>query len=312
MNASAQKRILVIKLGALGDFIQALGPMAAIRRHHADAHITLLTTKAFETLARACGYFDDVWLDSRPKWHNVKGWLALRARFNDGSFVRVYDLQNNDRTSCYLKLFSPRPEWVGVAKGASHRNTSSERTKGNAFDGHVQTLALAGVKDVSVDRLEWMTGAQGFELQTPYVLVVPGSAPSRPEKRWPQDCYAGLCKTLVVHGYTPVLIGTRDEQETLSAIQSSVPQVVNLCGQTKLTDIPALARSAYGAIGNDTGPMHLIAPTGCASIILFSKASNPKRHAPLGQHVITMQKPDLSNLSVDEVWKIFELQHAPS
>ena len=42
------QRILVIKLGALGDFIYALGPMAAIRRHHKDARITLLTTAPFE------------------------------------------------------------------------------------------------------------------------------------------------------------------------------------------------------------------------------------------------------------------------
>ena len=45
--------VLVIKLGALGDFVQALGPFAAIRRHHADARVTLLTTASYEELARA-------------------------------------------------------------------------------------------------------------------------------------------------------------------------------------------------------------------------------------------------------------------
>ncbi|HAK62204.1 MAG TPA: ADP-heptose--LPS heptosyltransferase, partial [Alphaproteobacteria bacterium] len=39
-----KQRILVIKLGALGDFILAMGPFKAIRHHHAGAHITLLTT----------------------------------------------------------------------------------------------------------------------------------------------------------------------------------------------------------------------------------------------------------------------------
>src|SRR6266568_4059670 len=46
-------RILVIKLGALGDFVQALGPAAAIRAHHPEAAITLLTTAPFAELARA-------------------------------------------------------------------------------------------------------------------------------------------------------------------------------------------------------------------------------------------------------------------
>ena len=64
--ATQNEKILVIKLGALGDFIQALGPMAAIRKHHPDAHITILTTKPFENFAKDCGYFDEIWLDERP------------------------------------------------------------------------------------------------------------------------------------------------------------------------------------------------------------------------------------------------------
>ena len=113
-----KQKILVIKLSALGDFIQALGPMAAIREHHKDAHITILTTRAFEGFARKCGYFDEVWLDTRPKLLNFKGWATLRKRLNDGKFTRVYDLQNNDRTNFYFKLFKNKPEWIGAAPGA--------------------------------------------------------------------------------------------------------------------------------------------------------------------------------------------------
>ncbi|SVC64277.1 uncharacterized protein METZ01_LOCUS317131, partial [marine metagenome] len=49
--------ILVIKLGALGDFIQACGPFKAIREHHSGAKITLLTTKPFASIAVASNYF---------------------------------------------------------------------------------------------------------------------------------------------------------------------------------------------------------------------------------------------------------------
>ena len=51
-------RILVIKLAALGDFAQAIGPFAAIRRHHGDtasALVTLLTTAPYAPLAEAGG-----------------------------------------------------------------------------------------------------------------------------------------------------------------------------------------------------------------------------------------------------------------
>ena len=60
-------RILVIKLGALGDFAQAFGPFAAIRAHHPGAEITLLTTPPFAPLARQAPWFDQVWENGRPR-----------------------------------------------------------------------------------------------------------------------------------------------------------------------------------------------------------------------------------------------------
>ena len=306
---AGRSRILVIKLGALGDFVQALGPMAAIRRHHPDAHITLLTTSAFESLARQCGYFDDVWIDSRPRWHNPCGWLSLRKKLNAGGFARVYDLQNNDRTAFYLRLFSPRPEWVGAARGASHRNASQDRSAGKAFAGHVQTLALAGIHGVAVDDLRWMKATHDFSiLPNPYVLAVIGASPHHPQKRWPH--FGEFCRLLSEHNLTPVLVGGPDEKRMAAEIMGNAPSAIDLTGQTSLSDLPALAMNAAGCIGNDTGPMHLIAPTGCRSLVLFSGASNPKRHAPLGDHVATLQKENLEELSPDEVWRVFKDQLA--
>ena len=106
--------------------------MHAIRRHHPKAKITLLTTKPFENIAKESNYFDNIILDERPKFYQLSQWLCLRKKLNQEKFSRVYDLQNNDRTSFYFKLFSPKPEWVGTVKGASHRNTSPKRTEGGS------------------------------------------------------------------------------------------------------------------------------------------------------------------------------------
>lgn len=302
--------ILVIKLGALGDFIQALGPMAAIRKHHPDSNITLMTTKPYLELAQASGYFDRILIDHRPKFFEISKWMSLRRQLNAEHYVRVYDLQNNDRTSFYLRLFSPQPQWVGVAMGASHRNISPLRTVGLAFGGHKQTLALAGINNVQIDRMEWVKGRDHFEgLGKPYVLLVAGSAASRPEKRWPSKYYVAIANKLIASGFQPVLIGTAAEQETNDTIQAGCPSALNLCGQTDLFDVIALGRNASGAIGNDTGPMHMIAPTGIPTIVLFSGSSNPKRHAPKGHDVITIQKDDLEDLPVESVWKAFTAQH---
>ena len=58
--------ILVIRLGALGDFVLSSGPFQAIRAFHPDAHIVLLTTAPYEELARAGGWFDEIWLEPAP------------------------------------------------------------------------------------------------------------------------------------------------------------------------------------------------------------------------------------------------------
>jgi ADP-heptose:LPS heptosyltransferase len=302
------EKILVIKLGALGDFVQSLGPMRAIRHHHKNAHITLLTTAPFQKLAKESGYFNDIIIDCRPKFFQLSKWYTLHEQLNDPKFSHVYDLQNNDRTEFYLKLFSQKPIWVGAAKGATIRNNLPERTQGLAFHGHVQTLALAGINNVEIDRMEWVKGNADYNgLKKPYILLVPGSAPSRPEKRWPAEHYASLASIIFENGFQPVLIGTDAERAVTDEITMHAPCALNLTGQTSLFDIVALARDAAGAIGNDTGPMHMIAPTAIPTLVLFSQHSNPKRHAPIGAHVKTIREDNLKDLSPQTVWNEFQI-----
>jgi len=306
------EKILIIKLGALGDFIQALGPIAAIRKAHPKAHITILTTKPFKGFAEDCGYFDAIWLDDRPKLMNIGSWVSLRKKLNAGHFTRVYDLQNNDRTNFYFKLFNPKPEWSGTASGASHRNTSPDRTAGHAFDGHVQTLALAGVKNIKPDPLEWMIeDTKHFPLKKPYVLLVPGCAPERPEKRWPSDQYGRLANMLTKLGFQPVIIGTDAEADATQTIAQACPESLDLTGQTSLKHIATLARHSAGAIGNDTGPMHLIGSTGAPCLVLFSSHSNPIKHAPKGEQVSVLQENNLEDLKSEKVLESFKPREEP-
>jgi ADP-heptose:LPS heptosyltransferase len=298
-------KILVIKLSSLGDFIQALGAMAAIRRHHKDAEITLLTTKPYKELAEDCGYFDKVWLDSRPSFHELDSWWRLRKTLLGGNFDRVYDLQNSDRTAIYFRLFpaGKRPEWVGVVKGASHRNVSPDRAKFHALDGHRQTLALAGIDDVDIDDLSWMNAdISRLDIPEQFALMVPGSSAKHPEKRWPAKSYAALGCSLYERGITPLILGTLSEKEIASSIIRDCPSALNFAGQTSIYEIAVLSRKAKLAVGNDTGPMHIIAATGCPSVVLFSKHTNPVKHGPKGKKVVILRNDELQNLAPDEVF----------
>lgn len=297
-------KVLVIKLGALGDFVLALGPFAAIREAHPDAHITLLTTAPFEELARTSGYFDDVWIDSRPKPFAAGAWGALRRRLRDGRFERVYDLQTADRTGWYFRLMGPgrRPEWSGIARGCSHPHDDPDRDSMHTVERQQAQLAAAGIADVPPPDLSWMDAdIEGFELSPPLFLIVPGGAAHRPRKRWSAERYGRIAADVHRRGLQPIVIGGDGERDLTRVIQSVCAHAVSLAGRTSFVDIAAIARRASGAVGNDTGPMHLIAAAGCPALVLFSNDSDPALTAPRGADVEILRRSNLSELPVAEV-----------
>ncbi len=304
----ARQRILVIKLGALGDFVQAMGPAAAIRAHHPDAQITLLTSAPFAELARAAPYFDDVWIDERPRRFDIGGWLRLRAMLRGGKFDRVYDLQTSSRSSFYFQLMMPqRPEWSGIARGASHPHANPRRDFMHTLDRQADQLAMAGIGGVQPPDLSWVKAdIARFDLPprnaNGFVLLVPGGAAHRPEKRWPAGRYVQLAGLIAKHGATPVVIGGPDERDAGREIARSVPTARDLTGQTSFAEIVGLGAAAGFAVGNDTGPMHLIVAAGCPATVLYSAASDPALTQPRGPGGVTiLRRDDLGTLTVDEV-----------
>ena len=174
-------RILVIKLGALGDFIQALGPMQAIRKHHAGGYIVLLTTPPFAELARASMLFDDIWLDSRPPLWNVAAWVKLIKKMRAGGFARVYDLQTSERTGWYYLLmggaFKRAPEWSGIAPFCSHPHANPKRNEMHSMDRQAEQLKIAGIEFVGFPDLSFLRAdVARFRLPPRYVLLIPGGA----------------------------------------------------------------------------------------------------------------------------------------
>jgi ADP-heptose:LPS heptosyltransferase len=298
------ERVLVIKLGALGDFVQATGPFAAVRRHHAEARITLLTTPPFAELASASGWFDDVWTEGRPGGRDLRGWLDLRRRLRGGGFGRVYDLQTSPRSSFYSRLFwpGPAPEWSGIAVGCSHPHANPRRDFMHTLERQAEQLALAGVADVPPSDFSWVKAdVNRFALAERFALVIPGGAIHRPAKRWPAERFAQAVGWLAERGIQPVLLGGAEETELIQSIAHGVPGARSLAGGTSLFDIAALARGGVVALGNDTGPMHVCALAGCPSVVLFSDESDPALCAQRGPCVTILRHPRLAELGLEEV-----------
>jgi ADP-heptose:LPS heptosyltransferase len=306
MNGSSPRRILVIKLSALGDFILSLGAFQAIRAHHPGARITLLTTRPFQKLAEASGCFDTVWFDDRPPLWRPDRWLALGRRLRKARFDRVYDLQRSERSGWYFRL-AGRPVWVGAVAGCAYRYVPPPGPARHIAEREAAQLAAAGVGAIDLPDLSFLTADLGhFALTPPYALLVPGSAPHRPAKRWPAARFAALARELAAQGTTPVLLGTKAEARELEEIARACPEARNLCGETGLEEIAALARGARLAVGNDTGPMHLIAAAGCPSLVLYSAESDPARTAPRGPKVAILREDSLENLELERVLTALE------
>lgn len=301
----APQRILVIKLSALGDFVQMTGAAAAVRAFHPKARITLLTTAPYAELGRQAPYFDEVWVDERPGWADPVGILRLRRRLRAGRFDRVYDFQTRLRSSLYFRLIREggRPEWSGIAAGASHPHANPRRDSMHTLDRQDDQLRMAGIPGPSpLPDLAWAAAdISRFGLPPDYVLLIPGGAAHRPAKRWPVENYAALAARIAAAGIAPVVIGGRDERALGRIIAAAAPSTRDLIGETGYGDIVALGRGARRAIGNDTGPMHLAVAGGAAATVLYSAASDPALTAPRGEDVVILRRDRLADLPLEAV-----------
>jgi ADP-heptose:LPS heptosyltransferase len=272
-------RVLVIRLGALGDVVMSFGPFAAIRAHHPGAEITLLTTKPFAALAEAAPWFDRVEVDARPAFWNIAGLLRLRRQL--AGFDMVYDLQTSGRSGWYFHL-AGRPAWSGHVRGCRFAQLGPERERMHTIERQRDQLRIAGIVDLPLPELAFLTERPVPPLPDRFALLVPGASAHRPGKRWPAAKYGALARVRVGRGLTPVVVGGRDEVALAAEILAACPEALDLAGQTALLDIFAIAAKAALVVGNDTGPTHIAAAAGCPALVLFSDDSDPAMTAPRG------------------------------
>ena len=315
-------KVLIIKLGAFGDFVQSLAACKAIREYHQGTKITLLTTTPFRDIAKVCPYFDEVWDGGRPE--GISNIWSLVRRIRKEKFDRIYDLQTNSRTNVYFRLLWPlRPEWSGIAVGCSHPHRNRKRNKMHTVDRQAEQLAMAGVGlgkgrvggtapppdlswAVEIQKGAARTELTWFGVRKPFALLVPGSSLNRLGKRWPAESYGQLAMRLRRIGFMPVILGTDAEKDAAFIIQRACPGALTLVNRTDFIQIVMLARQAHLAVGNDTGPMHVIAAANCPSLTLFAGDSDPDLCAPRGADTIVMKRKDLAELGVGEIWEMLQ------
>jgi ADP-heptose:LPS heptosyltransferase len=287
-------RILVIKLAALGDVVQAFGPFAAIRAHHPGARITLLTTPPFAPLLARAPWFDEVWSEGRPGWTDPAALWRLARQLRRAAFDRVYDLQTSGRSSRYRLLVGARAEWSGIAPGASHPHADPSRDRIHTLERQRGQLQAAGITRFPEPALDWLDAdISRFVLPERFALLVPGASAERPGKRWPASRFADLAARL---GRPAVVVGGPSER----ALATAIPGALDLTARTSLVELAAIARRAALCIGNDTGPTHLAAAIGTPTVAIFGPDSDPALCAPRGARVTVLRATPIEAVTADQ------------
>jgi ADP-heptose:LPS heptosyltransferase len=135
----------------------------------------------------------------------------------------------------------------------------------------------------------------------PFAVLVVGGSAHRPEKRWPVSHYTEIARYLTQKKIIPILVGTRIDAPLNQEIKQAVPACIDMTDQTNFHDLATLGRRASMAIGNDTGPLHLLSVAGSPTIALFSHASDPVRCVQRGPWVQVFRDKNLSDVSPEAV-----------
>ena len=308
-SISTNDTYLIIKHGALGDMVQGLDAFESLRSSLPSAKLTLLTTPTFVSLVKLMPYFDRVIIDERKPFYNLKKTHQIRQHFlNDWS--AVIDLQCSRRTNAYFKWFYKQSgrKWIGTAKGCSHPMPDFANL--NNRDRMLEAIKMVGARAHKAD-LSWLTDKQSrppepFGITKPYCVIIPGSSPQKPSKRWPQRRYAELSSRILKLGVTPYVVGTKAEKSVIQEICNRSKGSESLVDKTNLAQLAQICSNAQFVVGNDTGPTFLAAKTGIITLMLMGSDTNPQMSSPTGNASAYVYKADIRSITVEEV--IYEIQ----
>ena len=267
------ENILVIKHGALGDFITASGRMRTFRQMYPRAHIVLVTEAFLVEFAKSLGVFDEIVIDSRGYRLGV-WWRVVKQTIADRKWDAIYDLQSSNRTLCRyypLALFLTRHamKWGRTVMDGFVFRVSTRKPP--CLPWFWRTVKERKVDWLPID-LSMCHGAKAHfgELPEKYALLIPGCSAGNTQKRWPAERYRELTQFFASRGLKSVVMGTKAEAAEINAICDGNPDAVNFLGKSSIADIPDLANGAAVVVGNDTGPSHIAYRAGARLVMVFT------------------------------------------
>jgi len=308
---SAAQRVLVIQLGAIGEFVVALAAAKRIRDAHVGARITLLTTETTKELAEKCPYFDTVEADGKPK--EPQAITKLMARVRAAKYDVIYDLEGSSRTNSYFQGLRPwPPKWSGPVAGAAFASTDPERIHMHPLDRYEDQLAIAGLgAGALLPDLHWLRQVlrdpprlqpDFFGLRGPYVLLLPRGGDPGANRHWPDKKYLELARRIANAGVTPVILGGSEERPIGACLAKEEPRVKNLVTRADLFQTIGLCERSAFVVGDDVETMYLAAAAGAPCLVFLSSSAPLEKVAPRGRGgVVAFTAAVVADLPIEQV-----------
>ncbi len=279
---SSGPRILVVRLGAMGDVIHALPAVASLKHSFPGSHLTWLIEPQWSSLLERNPYVDSVAIFERG---NPGAWLRSWRKLRATRFDFAVDFQGLVKSG--LAASMARPERIfGL-----HQSQVLERPAALFYSNRVQVHA-AHVVERNIE-MAAAAGAANILRTFPLPDGIPeGELPGSDfvlasplagwrSKQWPLMFYSRLARRLERELDLPlVLIGPPGAE--LSSVIDAVPHYSSVAGLIHAT------RRATAVIGVDSGPLHLAAALGRPAVAIFGP-TDPARNGPYGDSVCVLR-----------------------
>lgn len=312
MNPSPQK-ILIYRLGSLGDTIIALPCFNRIKECFPEADITLLTNIPVASKAApleavlGSEYFFDRTLAYPIHTRNPKTIFKLLRDIRrleidlvvnicaqrsqdsfkrDKAFFRLAGISNflgfkfyTDEVYTYVNPLSGEQEWEAKFLQRKLGDLGDfDLNDDKYWDLHLTTQELNLANDAIAEIKD-----------NPIIALSPGT--KMEVKDWGENAWIQLITNLPskYKNYTIAVIGSVEEADLADRlIEKWSGKAINFCGKTSPRVSAAILKHTDLFIGHDSGPMHLAAAVGVPCVSVFSCINQPRRWFPRGMHNVIL------------------------
>jgi len=289
------KKVLVIRLGAIGDIVLATAALEALRRHAPEVEIDFVCKERFAgllagdpRLRRVLGF------DERGEHKGLRGLLAFCHRLPRQRYDCVIDLQGNARSRVIARCVRAgrRITWPrdtlrrrllvrGIGRGGRFA-TVAER--------YLRALERLGVSAANARPKLYPQRDPAVPLPgRPFIAIAPGA--HWPTKRWPSERFAELVRKIGTAKWDIVLVGDAADAPIAAAIAAAVPFAVrDLCGKLPLPQLVWVLSRAALLVSNDSGAMHVAEACGVPVIALFGPTVREFGFAPWRKESMVIER----------------------